>query len=90
MKSVIQDNKVCYLCGTPHSLEEHHIFNGYANRKKAEADGMKVYLCFSCHRLVHDFYDNELILKKVGQRKWEEIYGDRHKFIKRYGRNYLC
>ena len=34
-KSILQDDKVCYICGTTASLEEHHIF-GASNRKKSE------------------------------------------------------
>ena len=58
MKSIMQDktSKQCYLCAkldkdyTPKNiLEEHHIFEGSANRKLSEKYGLKVYLCQAHH-----------------------------------------
>lgn len=49
MKSILQNTKVCYLCGRRTGLEEHHIFGGVANRKISEKYGLKVWLCHECH-----------------------------------------
>ena len=51
MKSILQTDKVCYLCGRQTGLEKHHIFGGVANRKISEAHGLWVWLCGqTCHR----------------------------------------
>lgn len=89
MKSIIQLKKVCYLCGANSPLHLHHCLSGSA-RKKCDEDKLTIYLCPSCHRLVHDNYENLLLLKRVAQRKYEEVIGTREQFIKRYGKNYLC
>ncbi len=49
MKSIMQIEKVCYLCGSWCGLEQHHIFGGVANRKLSERYGLKVWLCYNCH-----------------------------------------
>lgn len=91
MKSVIQQDKKCFICGRSSGLEEHHIFGG-PNRKLSEQDGLKVWLCYECHRTgryaVHTNRPTMDWLHKVGQ----EAYEKRHKpgdFLKRYGKNYL-
>lgn len=44
-KSIIQDEKRCYLCGKLTWLEKHHVFGGVANRpisEKARLVGVSV------------------------------------------------
>ena len=48
-KSILQNEKVCYLCGSHNMLESHHVYNGNPNRTLSEKYGLKVYLCHSCH-----------------------------------------
>ena len=50
MRSILQAEKACYLCGRRFHLEKHHIFGGVANRKLSEKHGLWVYLCADCHR----------------------------------------
>ena len=47
MKSIIQSERECFICGSPY-VEEHHIFGG-AYRKKSEQYGLKVFLCHCDH-----------------------------------------
>lgn len=100
MKSIIQIEKVCFLCGsgTPSGfydgLEEHHIFFGISNRKNSEKRGLKVWLCGeTCHRngknAVHKNRDTDLYLKRIGQEAYEAVYGDRLDFIREFGKSYL-
>ena len=96
-KSIVQkDEKTCYLCGRNGAgdrLEKHHIFGG-ANRKKSEEDGLWVWLCGDrCHRngkgSAHKSAVEAMILHTVGQLAWEQTYGSRAEFMKRYGKNFL-
>ena len=88
MTSILQDEKVCFFCGTTHWLEEHHIF-GASNRKHSEKFGLKLYLCKRHHEIVHRDADTALILKKRAQMAWEERYGNRNDFMRVFGRSYL-
>lgn len=91
MKSVLQSQKECFLCGSQIWLEEHHIFGG-AFRKKSEKYGLKVYLCHYCHNEppngVHHCQTINLVLKKEGQKAFERIY-DHDLFISEFEKNYL-
>ena len=95
MKSIIQgDNKECFVCGTPVHLHLHHVLFG-KNRKKADEDGLTVYLCYEHHEGtngVHGkngkFIDN--MLKECAEHCWINYYNKtKEDFIKRYGKNYL-
>lgn len=92
MKSIIQEEKECFICGTTRQLNDHHIFRG-SYRKMAEKLGMKVWLCVYHHtgsnEAVHNDKELDLYLKQIGQRKYEEVYGDRDDFREAFGRNYL-
>lgn len=93
MKSIINNEKRCYVCGCYGSIEEHHIFFGRANRKKSEQYGLKVYLCVEHHRAspggVHGG-NKELnyALKRIGQQHFEKTH-TREEFMQEFGKNYL-
>lgn len=92
MKSIIQDNKECFLTGATGNLHCHHIF-GSANRKNSEKYGLKVWLMPELHNMsnrgVH--FDRELMdmLHRVGQRAFEKKWGSRADFMRIFGKNYL-
>ena len=50
MKSIIQKEKECYLCGSTLNLEKHHCIHGTAGRKLADKYGLTVWLCAYHHR----------------------------------------
>ena len=83
----------CYICGRYGNMERHHIFEGTANRKCSDKYKIIVYLCPECHRegktAVHKNQEALRALKRIGQRAFEEQEGDRKKFIKVFGKNYL-
>lgn len=77
MKSIIQEEKKCYISGQTYWLESHHIFFGRAYRKLSEKYGLKVYLTRDLHRGtkgVHNNRELDLKLKRIAQQKFEEIY----------------
>ena len=92
MKSIIQSEKQCYVCGTTRCLHDHHIFRG-PYRKMAEKLGLKVWLCIYHHTGtnagVHNNKKLDLHLKRLGQEHYERVYGDREDFREAFGRNYL-
>ena len=91
MKTVIQDTKVCYLCGTTLNLEDHHCLNG-SDRKKCEEDGLKVWLCANCNRIApysaHRSIETRIRLKRVAQAKYLETH-TQAEWFRRYYKNYL-
>ena len=93
MKSIIQQNKECYVCQKISGLHDHHIFFGSKNRKVSELYGLKVWLCYEHHNGsndgVHFNKDLDLHLKRLAQQEYEKKYGTREDFRETFGRNYL-
>lgn len=92
MKSIIQHEKQCLVCGS-YLVEEHHIFKGVANRKNSEKYGLKVYLCPRHHRGDYGVHGKnghilDMKLKKLGQKAFQYKYPDLD-FLSIFGRNYL-
>lgn len=92
MKTVLQNEKECYVCGTTFGLHDHHIF-GASNRKHSEKRGLKVWLCGKHHNLsnegvhFHKGLDNHL--KEMAQKYYESHYGTREDFRQEFGKSYL-
>ena len=101
MKSILQTEKQCFLCGctTPSGywdgLEVHHVFGGWTgNRNKSDELGLTVFLCGeTCHRngkkAVHRNRETDLFIKRHAQEVYEATYGNRADFIREFGRSYL-
>lgn len=92
MKSVMQAKKQCFICGTTLNLHDHHCWHGTANRKKAEKYGLKVFLCQEHHTGGSGVHFNKVMdegLKKLAQKKFEELYGSREDFIREFGKSVL-
>ena len=92
MKSILQTEKKCYICGCMGYVEEHHVFHGTANRKKSERHGLKVWLCYMHHRDstigVHFNAELDRKLKEIGQAAFERQHS-RREFMQEFGKNYL-
>ena len=93
VKSLLQRNEACYICGTTLNLHLHHIFYGTANRKLSDEDGCVVYLCQRHHTGAAGVHTNrkiDLTLKTKCELAWLKQYNKTiEDFIERYGRNYL-
>lgn len=94
MKSIIDSEKRCFVCGSRNNLHLHHIVFG-KNRKKADEDGLTVYLCYNHHEGTNGVHgktghDLDHRLKVIAQTQWQLYYNKKpDDFIKRYGRSYL-
>lgn len=92
MKSIIQREKECYVCGKTTDLHDHHIFFGTSNRKQSEKHGMKVWLCQEHHtgnEGVHFNKGLDITLKRTAQVYFETHIGNRDQFREIFGKSYL-
>lgn len=92
-RSIIQSEKVCWVCQTPYDLHDHHVFYGTANRKHSEKYGLKVWLCSRHHNMsnegVHFNKALDLKLKQTAQKHYEQNIGTREQFRIKFGRSWL-
>lgn len=90
-KSILQEEKECWVCGMQAGLECHHIFAGVANRKISEKYGLKVWLCQRHHTGSRGAqYDQSLNrqLKEAAQRAFEQRHSHRE-WMELIRKNYL-
>lgn len=92
-KSIICEEKRCYMCGSVRWLECHHVF-GAANRKLSEKYGLKVYLCHYCHNEPPNGVHQNKAKREALQAKVQKIamkhYGwSVEDFIRIFGQNYI-
>ena len=94
MKSILEPKKPekCYLCGAEYVyLEEHHVFGG-PNRKLSEKHGLKVHICYWCHRApktgVHFNKERRMHLQRIAQEVFEKKHGH-EAFMAAFGKNYI-
>lgn len=92
MKSILQDEKECYITKRTDNLHLHHIFFGTGLRKISDQNGFTVWLTAEYHNMsnkgVHFNRPFDLKLKQDCQRKFEETHS-REEFMALIGRNYL-
>ena len=89
MKSIIQDEKKCMVCGSPY-VELHHIIHGTANRKLSDKYGLTCWLCREHHTGntgVHFDKNFDLELKKYAQHRFNEEYEEDFRTV--FGKSYL-
>ena len=90
-KSILTNEKECFVCKTTQNLHDHHVFYGTANRKISERYGYKVWLCQEHHtgnNGVHFNRSLDIWLKSIAQTHFE-ITHTRDEFIKTFGKSYL-
>lgn len=91
MKSIMQDEKQCYVTGRTYGLHKHHIYGG-PNRRISEEHGFYIWLVPELHNMsrhgVHFNSDWDLELKRHCQREYEKTH-TRDEFMALIGRSYL-
>ena len=88
--SIVSNDERCLICGARVDLQRHHAMHGVANRRKADEDGLWVYLCRKCHMDLHDHGAEDMWVMKEAQRAWEKYYSKNHDdFRQRYGKSLL-
>lgn len=91
-KSIISNEKECFVCGDKRVLHLHHIYEGLGRRQQSDKWGCWVYLCPRHHNMsnegVHFNKELDLKLKRLCQKRFEELYPDVD-FIKEFRRSYL-
>lgn len=94
MKSILQNEKKCFITGYEGAgLHKHHVFGAY-NRHHSEMYGLWIWLKWdyhiadSPHNTPHNNADVDLWLKKIAQRRFEELHS-REKFMQIFGKNYM-
>lgn len=92
-RSLMDNERKCFVCGTTLNLHKHHIYGGVGRRKVSERYGCWCYLCAAHHNMsdagVHFNKTLDTQLKMECQKRWEAKHGERQDFIRTFGRNYL-
>lgn len=92
-RSIISNEPVCYVCGTPFNLHRHHVYPGSGRRQISEKYGCWVYLCARHHNMsnagVHFDKKLDMHLRRLCQEKWEGVHGNREEFVMAFGLSYL-
>ena len=92
-KSILQDEKCCFITGAIYNLHRHHIYGG-GRRKISEENGFWVYLTGTLHNQSNDGvhgkngHQLDMKLKQICQRKYEETHS-REDFLQLIGKSYL-
>ena len=91
MKSILSNDRRCFICERTEPLHKHHIYPGYGNRQRSEKHGCWVYLCPEHHNVgrfsVHLNNELDLKLRKICQRAFEKTHS-REEFIQTFGKSY--
>lgn len=93
IKSIMQTEETCFICGTNKDLQVHHVFEGIGRRNISEREGLVVYLCASHHTGscgVHGNNEYNLWLKKRAEWTWLcHTHKSVEEFIELFNKNYL-
>ena len=87
-KSIMQDEKKCFVTGSESQLDRHHVYAG-SRRKASERYGCWVWLRHDIHMELHD--RNKVLdkmLRRTCQEQFEAVYSH-EKFMEVFGKSYL-
>jgi len=92
MRSIVDNERECLICGDTRYLHKHHIFFGAGRRQISEKYGCWCYLCPRHHNMsnegVHFNTELDRKLKSYTQRCFKEVYPELD-FLKIFGKSYL-
>lgn len=92
MKSIISNEKKCWICGKTYDLDKHHIY-GAGNRNISERNGFWIYLCKEHHNMsdnsVHFNAKMRHKIQKFCQIKYESLGHTRQEFMNLIGENFI-
>ena len=90
-KSIIQEEKVCFVTGSTFNLDCHHCIHG-SNRSNADKYGLTVWLRHDIHMALHahkkPFQNLDKQLKIEAQKAFEKNH-TREEFMSIFGINYI-
>lgn len=87
-KSIMQDEKECFISGFQGQLDKHHIYAGN-RRKSSEKYGCWVWLRHDIHMELHDRNKAlDKMLRRTCQERFEELHGH-DEFMRIFGKNYI-
>ena len=87
-KSIMQDEKECFVSGYPFELDKHHVYHG-PRRSAAERSGCWCWLRHDIHMDLHNGNTKlDKALKAECQVRFEKKHGHK-KFIEVFGKNYM-
>ena len=87
-KSIMQDEKKCFVTGSESQLDRHHVYAG-SRRKASEKYGCWVWLRHDIHMELHD--RNKVLdkmLRRTCQEQFEAVYSH-EEFMRIFGKSYL-
>lgn len=86
--SVFTSADRCFVCKSTYQLTWNEIYRG-RNRSNSMEDGFCLRMCLNCHRKFQDDTNFNDFWHREAQLYFEEHYGTKEDFIKKYRRNYL-
>lgn len=87
-KSIMQEDRECFISGYTGALDKHHIYAGNS-RSASEKYGCWVWLRHDIHMDLHDRNKTlDKILRRTCQERFEETHS-REMFIDIFGKSYL-
>jgi len=94
MNSILQNNKVCWVCGCKENLHLHHCIYGTGKRALSDKYGLTIWLCYKHHNGsddgVHFNHELDLRIKQMAQQECMQHYNlSMNQWLKIFRRNYL-
>lgn len=87
-KSILQDERKCFVTGYEGHLDRHHVYHG-PRRKASEKWGCWCWLRHDIHMELHQQNPAlDLMIKRACQERFEEIYSH-DEFMAVFGKSYL-